>query len=712
MEHESPVHVHVTKETPVHVYVRKTPGRDKTRAKLRSKSATKKSPDRRPWVPAPAKTSLRDKKGDLKWDDGALDVCVAERDVSPKRLKKSKKGKSPAAPQSTMADTLSAYETNISQLLEEVETLKTELGESNKELNEQKELNSSLSQEIIKKAEEAAAGPDQEIVNREEDEFTEVASVKPVEEELTEGIRDEILAEPLMTKVIYGDTALESDRDALQKLLIQAELDLQTLNFNDPVAVDQFRRLSKDIRVRLSILKRSNFDVSRLEQQRDAVIDKLAKTDSECAIVKTALYGREADLNELKIDTEFEREKVVRLTDKLAHLEEIKARIQRELYSREGELNRSQARERVTKKEVLQLRAELDAERAMNGKAKLDMEKQALKRACRHHKTKAEALKLQNEEISLDLTRSKSELSAWKERTRRNDEDADVNMATLKESERDLQYKQQKIISQQHEIEEKGEMITRQAREIGALKVNLADAKAQVQEVARSRDREIENAREDALGSMKALRDLPQELRQAHQRLDEALGEIRSLEGRNADLEFQLSRSEKQLETTQQGETELKIYNNKLTAAEIRLDEVQRALDETSDELDQVRSESNNWRMRADERQQTIAALERQIEALTVEQRRGLLSEQEKYEIKERSLHNKLSDIELELTRSRGEISAVKRQKDESERRLESQSNDLRDRLEHSEATNRSMQSYVNFLKSSYQTTFGDDLAD
>ena len=56
--------------------------------------------------------------------------------------------------------------------------------------------------------------------------------------------------------------------------------------------------------------------------------------------------------------------------------------------------------------------------------------------------------------------------------------------------------------------------------------------------------------------------------------------------------------------------------------------------------------------------------------------------------------------------------SAVKRQKDDAERRYDSQMNDLRDRLEHSEATNRSMQSYVNFLKSSYQNTFGDDLAD
>ena len=71
-------------------------------------------------------------------------------------------------------------------------------------------------------------------------------------------------------------------------------------------------------------MKRQNFDVSRLEDQRDAVIDKLAQTDSEVAMVKEALYGRESDFKNLKIDTELEREKVVRLTDKVNHLEDIK----------------------------------------------------------------------------------------------------------------------------------------------------------------------------------------------------------------------------------------------------------------------------------------------------------------------------------------------------------------------------------------------------
>lgn len=705
MEHESPVHVNVTKDTPVHVYVRKSPGREKARSKLRSKSPTKnksESPVRRPWVPAPAKTSLRDKKGDLKWDDGTTEVCVAERDISPKRSKKSKSTGNTS--QSKMDDTLLAYESNIYNILEEVELLKKQLGENTKKLEEQQILNLSLSEEIVKKAE----------LTREEDEYSEIASVKAPEDVLipsAEPAQKEIFEEPPVVTKMYPDN-LECDRNTLQKLLIQAELDMQTLNFRDHTEVEKFMNLSRDIRIKLASLKRQNFDVSRLEDQRDAVIDKLAQTDSEVAMVKEALYGRESDFKNLKIDTELEREKVVRLTDKVNHLEDIKARIQRELYSREGELNRSQARERVTKKHLLDIQAELDAERAMNGKAKLDMEKQALKRACRHHKTKAESLKLQNEEIILDLNRTQNELEAWRERTRRNHDEVDENIATLKQSEREIQYKQQKIVSQTHELEEKDEMINRQAREMGTLKVALADAKAHVIEVQASKHRDIENAREDALGSMQALKDLPQELRQAHTRLDEALGEIRSLEERNADLEFQLNRSKNALAMSQQNESELQIYNNKLSSAEIRLDELQRALDETSEDLEKQRTETNNWRLRADERQHTISALERQIEATIVEQRRAILTDQEKYNIKERSLQNKLSDLELELTRSKGELSAIKRQKEDADRRLELQANDLRDRLDHSEATNRSMQSYVNFLKSSYQSTFGDDLVE
>ena len=63
VELESPVHVHCDKETPVHVYVRKN-GEKGTRTKsaakkTRDKSPRKTSPSRKPWIPAPGKTTLR-----------------------------------------------------------------------------------------------------------------------------------------------------------------------------------------------------------------------------------------------------------------------------------------------------------------------------------------------------------------------------------------------------------------------------------------------------------------------------------------------------------------------------------------------------------------------------------------------------------------------------------------------------------------------------
>lgn len=82
----------------------------------------------------------------------------------------------------------------------------------------------------------------------------------------------------------------------------------------------------------------------------------------------------------------------------------------------------------------------------------------------------------------------------------------------------DIQYKEQKLIAQRHELEEKEDIVNRQSREIASLKIALADAKAEVQKVALTSERQIENAREDAFEGMKALKDLPQELRQAHNR--------------------------------------------------------------------------------------------------------------------------------------------------------------------------------------------------
>jgi len=47
----------------------------------------------------------------------------------------------------------------------------------------------------------------------------------------------------------------------------------------------------------------------------------------------------------------------------------------------------------------------------------------------------------------------------------------------------------------------------------------------------------------------------------------------------------------------------------------------------------------------------------------------------------------------------------------QNERRFNSQLYDLRDRLEQSHSTNRSLQSYVEFLKNSYTAVFSDTIS-
>ena len=63
--------------------------------------------------------------------------------------------------------------------------------------------------------------------------------------------------------------------------------------------------------------------------------------------------------------------------------------------------------------------------------------------------------------------------------------------------------------------------------------------------------------------------------------------------------------------------------------------------------------------------------------------------------------------METQLSHSKTETCQAKREKEDAERRLSSKVSDLKDRLEQSYSTNRSMQNYVHFLKTSYANVFG-----
>ena len=102
VELESPVHVHCDKETPVHVYVRKNGTKKNSATKTRARSPSKKShsPSRRPWIPAPGRSTLSDLKAEMARGGRPVDrdVCVQQkRGTRPSResLQKSLSGMVP-----------------------------------------------------------------------------------------------------------------------------------------------------------------------------------------------------------------------------------------------------------------------------------------------------------------------------------------------------------------------------------------------------------------------------------------------------------------------------------------------------------------------------------------------------------------------------------------------------------------------------------------
>ena len=81
----------------------------------------------------------------------------------------------------------------------------------------------------------------------------------------------------------------------------------------------------------------------------------------------------------------------------------------------------------------------------------------------------------------LDAKRIRSELEAWKERSRRNIDQAEDQIQALHESQRGAKHAEEKIMAKIRELKEKDALIEDQAAEIGKLRVNLAETKVNFQ---------------------------------------------------------------------------------------------------------------------------------------------------------------------------------------------------------------------------------------
>ncbi|XP_078495501.1 outer dense fiber protein 2-like isoform X2 [Ciona intestinalis] len=814
----SPIHVHVQDNTPLHVHVKKPKkGEISKQSTLHLKSgndrhSVRPGPRGRrkdisgPWVPAPGKTSTRDKVNkNYKWESGGsqlevnqprLDLKIHPSDSAPLR----------ASDLSTEDDNrlrqhLSEYEQKIDNLMAEVGTLKNEaeMKKIEQEL-EEKEEQLEASHAALETREKALQYMAKECEETEKENLRLRKSVDKLNDSLHKPdevpTKQDLLLRKLVEVEVIGVEAAKQVaalRDVVNRLKYEKRLSHSEVNL---VAkhrelllqkFDEFEASNRATRRLLQTEHKTLSDVQRLEEQRDILMRKMADTDSEILRLRTEVIQKKTDAEQLEAQVHEEKNHARTLNELNKSVDATRAHLQRELRAKEMENNRLHVQLKSIERDTNAIRHEAQE---MTGAARQEREavareKEGLKKATRAQKSRAdkaeEALKitesrLDDRERKLDEARSQAD--AWRERYQRANEekivlDDHVNSLSKKNNDLESTIRTNEMLSRgkgddmRQRIEQltsenntyrsnaersKSETMVAEERAriaqkevaglradarqqdsvIADLKGQLRKAKNEAEEALLTAERvernsrrmredgssEIERVKEQMLDRMKDLQPLPELLKETEMKLQDTQDKLHVFEQRSADqtrvIADMTNKAEDYSSETAMLRQRIAALSDENRALEARMDIMHVKLDDRDTRVKESVMDTVNkderiqiLQLRVEELTHERNSLKRQLEAAVADSRKTVTAESEKATIRDQAAQSRIVDLETQITRLKTDVALVKRQKEDLDRRNQSKLQDIRDRLEQSESTNRSMRNYVNFLKTSYNNVFG-----
>uniref|UniRef100_A0A4W5N605 Outer dense fiber protein 2 n=2 Tax=Hucho hucho TaxID=62062 RepID=A0A4W5N605_9TELE len=318
-----------------------------------------------------------------------------------------------------------------------------------------------------------------------------------------------------------------------------------------------------------------------------------------------------------------------------------------------------------------------------------------------HHLTSDNSSnKLQNQKL-------KTTLSAAEENLMQSQSEAQQLKSSVKKLESQVENYKRKVQRARLESEEY------------CLKLEISEKHAQGMKA--DLEREIEQIRTQLLGRLKELEPLPERLKHSELQLRVAQEETQTQERRNTEQNNALSELRHKVE--QQGcLVETFQENNNLLVEEHKnlqqkIESIERKLDEANlQNRDMVhvigkREETiHSTQKQLEERARECSILSKQLEQAFEDGQRQADQSLERALFKERSIQTKALDLESQLGLRRTELSQLRRSKEDMERRFQNQLKNMKERLDQSDSTNRSLQNYVQFLKASYSNVFVDSV--
>ncbi|XP_040013920.1 outer dense fiber protein 2 isoform X4 [Xiphias gladius] len=533
----------------------------------------------------------------------------------------------------------------------------------------------------------------------------------------------------------------------------QKELLLQKL--------ETFEATNRTLRHLLREQHGSQMESIRLSEQKDTLLKRLADTEAENAhlVVKLQEKGKEVNHLSKLLDTEKDNAKSTANLSK--SLESTRAHLQGQLRSKEAENNRLTVQIKNLEGAANQQKAEMDnlMDQLMRLKQQASADREALKRATQVQKQRAEHSEDTAGQLSVQLLdmekRVADALSAadtWQSHHAQEVKDRsklEIEVSLFKsriaELTEQLQSTEDKGRLQREALLDHLQGLTTESTAaklenqslkatVSAVEEKLAFSQSELQEVKVS-IKQYENLLDSykiQVGKTRAEADeYGARLAQAEREAQAMRGKFeQEIEEEAQDREISQERRSVELSTnltdlrmkveTQSSQMELFRQKNKVLLEENR--QLQQRVESLERKLEEAGSQNSDLLVVIAKREDIIHSNQFQLEQKTKEcsllsqkleealddARQQMSETRERAATKERFTQAKIVDLETQLSRTTSEINQLRRSKEDVERRYQSRLQDVKDRLEQSDSTNRSLQNYVQFLKASYTNVFGD----
>ncbi|KAM6431040.1 outer dense fiber protein 2 [Liasis olivaceus] len=749
-----------------------------------------------PWMP-PGKTSCRESS--YKWEGPTHRLEITPPD-SEKLLSVLRLSDLSTDEEDAIHCKMNKYEKKIDSLLNVVGTLKNEVKMPKSEprcvakrlLEEQKDELDEVTQELVETEHENT------VLRRNIERMKE-------EKDLTILQKRHLLHEKecLMSKLVEAELdgaaaakQIQALKDVIGKLKTEKHMtvsDINTLTRQKELLLQKLSTFEDTNRTLRDLLREQHNrekDAQKLAEQQATLMKRLTDSDAEKAQLLKKLQEKEKEVDDLLVQIQTEKDQAKTASELSKSMEAVRGHLQAQLRNKEAENHRLGIQIRNLERVAAQHKAEVDniMEQLKELKAKGDRDKEALKKAIKAQKERAERSEEYADQLNVQLaekdtyvSEALSTLESWRGRYNqvvKDKSDLEVEIVMLNSRISELMEQQNTMEDKMREDRDalvdklhkqvtestsfkmenerlKNSMIPVEERlnqaqqEVAKLKASLKNYeglietyKNQVMKTRMEADevtvklelcdkenkalkeemaKEIENARKQFQSQVAELEKLPEILKMTETKLAECQDQLKSYEKKNMDLSAMIAdlrqRIELQgdkMELTREKYQSAQEENKQLT---LKLEELERKLEATSGqniEFLQIiakREESiHQSQLRLEEKTRECGSLARQLEMAIDDAKRQLEQTRDRAAVRERTAQSKMLDLETQLSKTKTELNQLRRSKDDAERRYQSRLQDLKDRLEQSESTNRSMQNYVQFLKSSYANVFGDSV--